>query len=97
MPVYLGETCRLRHKFYDFEGNVVTPSTHQIEVYDPDGTKIAESTEPTWDAENELFVYVFTIPENGKDGTYTAIWKAKDTAAGYSWIEKIEFAVQSLT
>lgn len=91
MPIYLGQTIRLKHIFYDFEGNVAYPSNHSITVTDPHGNVIYSSTSPS--QQGDYYLVSFTIPATAKPGNYKAKWEA--SSGDYNWIATKTFAVQT--
>jgi len=88
--VFLGETVKLKAAFYDFNGNVVHPSSHTITVTAPDGSEIFSSTSPIQDG--DTYYVTFTVPANGTVGNYKAVWKA--SSGSLNWVDKLEFAVE---
>jgi len=93
--VYLGQTIRVKCKFYDFDGNVVTSNlTHSIVLKDPDGTQKFSSTSPTLDAADSSFYVDINIESSWTAGTYTVTWTA--TQGSNNWVSKKEFLVESV-
>ena len=87
--VYAGQTIKLTHTFYDFNGNVVDPSTHEIVIYDPDGNQLHSSTSPI--KEGNSYYIPYNIPEDAEEGDYKAVWKAE--LGSLKWVERIFFSV----
>lgn len=93
--VYLGQTIRVKCKFYDFDGNVVTQNlTHSITLKDPSGSQKFSNTSPTLDPADNSFYVDINIDANWTAGTYTIIWTA--TQGSNSWVTKKEFFVESV-
>ena len=91
MPLYPGDRTTITATIRDREGNKVDPSSHEIKVYDPDGTQQGGTfTDPVKDATGEYHLD-YDVPENGKAGTWKAIWKA--SIAGSPKTETITFDV----
>ena len=76
MPLYPGDQTTTRATIRDNEGNKVDPSNHEIKVYDPDDTQQGGTfTDTVKDATGEYHLD-YDIPDNGKPGTWKAVWKA---------------------
>jgi methionine-rich copper-binding protein CopC len=93
--VYLGQTIRIKCKFYDFNDNVITENlTHSIVLKDPNGTQKFSSTSPSLDAADNSFYVDVTIDSNWPAGNYTVVWTA--TQGSNSWVTKTTFNVESV-
>ena len=76
MPIYPGDRTKITATIRDNQGNKVDPSSHEIKVYDPDGTQQGGTfTNPEKDAPGEYHLD-YDVPDNGKPGTWKAVWKA---------------------
>lgn len=75
MSLYPEDRTTINATITDKKGVKVDPSTHEIKVYDPDGTLKGSFNDPVKDATGEYHLD-YDIPENGKAGTWKAVWKA---------------------
>jgi uncharacterized protein YfaS (alpha-2-macroglobulin family) len=75
MPLYPGDRTTINATIRDNKGVKVDPSSHEIKVYDPDGTLEGTFNDPVKDDVGEYHLD-YDIPEDGKAGTWKAVWKA---------------------
>jgi len=90
MP-YRGTTICIENTLTDFDGSPLVPDGQDIHIYDPDNAdKGAQS--PVQKDTNVFGIY-YTIPEDGKEGTWKCIWKA--TKGTYSKVGIFTFDVSA--
>lgn len=74
MP-YQGTTVRIKNTLTDYDGSKLTPDSQEVKIYDPDDTLKDTNTNPTLESEGVYYVD-YTIPSDGKEGTWKVVWKA---------------------
>jgi uncharacterized protein YfaS (alpha-2-macroglobulin family) len=90
MPLYPGDTTTIKAIIMDKNGVKIDATSHAIKVYDADGNLKGTYTDPIRDDVGEHHLN-YTIPSDGKSGTWKVIWKAV-TAEGTK-TESISFDV----
>jgi len=91
--IYRGETIRIRAEIKDFNGQPLTPDSHEVTIYDPNGEVRATITEVTQE-DAGIFHVDYTIPDDAPTGMWRVIWKA--TRGTQISIETVRFSVSSL-
>lgn len=89
----LGETFRILASMTDFDGELLTPDTQEVKVYDPGGTLKLTETSPTLKADG-LYYVLYTFPEGGAVGTWTVKWKI--TKSGRVRVGRLSVPVMSV-
>lgn len=70
----LGETFRILASMTDYDGEVLTPDTQEVKIYDPGGVLKSTETSPTKKADG-LYYTLYTFPQDGAVGAWTVKWK----------------------
>lgn len=73
--LYPGDRTTINATIKDKKHKKTDPSNHEIKIYDPDGNLKDTFTDPVRDDVGEYHLD-YDIPENGKAGTWKALWKA---------------------
>jgi uncharacterized protein YfaS (alpha-2-macroglobulin family) len=82
-----GDTVRIKNTIKDFDQvTLIDPDSHSIKVFDPTGTLQETVTDPARDSLG-VFHFYYTIPEDGKPGT----WRVEWTATRETWPSKKRF------
>ena len=80
--VYRGMTVRFTRTVKDFDGTLIDADSHDIKIYDPDGTEKYSSTSPTKTATG-TYRLDYTIPSDGTVGVWEIRWKvSKGSSVG---------------
>jgi len=89
--ITLGETVRIECTIKDFEDNLIDPESHEIKIYDPNGTLVATYNSATRQSQG-VYTLDFTIPEDGQVGLWKIVWKI--TKDSYIGKEEVKFYVE---
>ena len=74
MTIILGETVRIKNTITDFDGNLLTPDSQEVTIYDPQGTLKETNTSPSGSAGSYYVEY--TLPSDSVKGDWKVVWKA---------------------
>ena len=93
--VYQGETIRIKGVFTDYDGTATNPTSHSIEIYDPDGTAGGTpDTSPTDSGTTGTFYSYWSIASDAEEGVWYIVWTV--TIATRTGIFKVPFKVEAV-
>jgi len=76
MTNYIGDTIRIQATMTDFDDSILTPDSHVVTLYDPNGTQKDQDTSPSAEG-GGVFHSDLTIPLTGSPGNWTIVWRTK--------------------